>query len=65
MLIKTKVLELSKKTGICVVNLHKNNIHTKFQINIFIFGYAMAQEPGKGDDVTFRNANCGIFNYRT
>ena len=25
----------------------------KFQANIFIFGYAMAQKPSNGNDVTF------------
>ena len=41
------------KNGIYVIELCVINRCTKFQTNIFIFGCAMAQKPGKGDDVTF------------
>ena len=44
-----------QKTGIYVIELCVTNRCTKFQANIFIFGCAMAQKPGKGDDVTFLN----------
>ena len=44
-----------QKNGIYVIELCVTNRCTKFQANIFIFGCAMAQKPGKGDDVTFLN----------
>ena len=44
-----------RKTGIHVIELCVTNRCTKFQANIFIFGCAMAQKPGEGDDVTFLN----------
>ena len=37
----------------------------KIQASIFISGRAMAQKPGKGDDVTFLNRILGISNCRT
>ena len=46
------------------VNLHRNNAHTKFQSNIFVFGCAMSKKTGKDDDVTFLNAISGISNCR-
>ena len=50
------------KIGICSLELYSNSQCTKFQANIFIFGRAMAQQPGKGADVTFWNAIVGISN---
>ena len=44
MLIKTKILVLSKKNGIYVVKLHTANTYTKFQSNILIFGCAMVKK---------------------
>ena len=41
-----------QKNGLYVVNLHTDNIHRKFQNNIFIFGCAMVKKDN-GDDVTF------------
>ena len=40
-----------QKTGKYVI--YVTNRCTKFQANIFIFGCAMAQKPGKCDDVNF------------
>ena len=54
-----------QKTGIYVIELCVTNSCTKFQANILIFGCAIAQKPGKGDDVTFLNRIFGIFNCRT
>ena len=48
-----------------VIELCVTNRCTKFQANIFIFGCAMAQKPGEGDDVTFLNRIFGICNCRT
>ena len=53
------------KTGIYSIELYTNYQCTKFQANIFISGCAMAQKPGKGDDVTFLNRIFGISNCRT
>ena len=44
-----------QKTGIYIIELCVTNMCTEFQANIFIFGCAMAQKPGEGDDVTFLN----------
>ena len=44
---KSKILELSKKNGMYVVNLHTNDTHTKFQSNIYIFGCAMVKQQVK------------------
>ena len=49
------IFEYIQKTGICSIELYANCQCTKFQVNIFISGCAMAQRPGKGDDVTFFN----------
>ena len=54
-----------QKTGIYVIELCVTNRFTKFQANIFIFGCAMAQKLGEGDDVTFLNCIFGISNCRT
>ena len=54
-----------QKTILYVVKLHTKQTHTKFQSNIFIFGYAMVKKPGECDDVTFWNAIFGISNSRT
>ena len=52
-LLKPKFWNYQKKNnGRYVVKLHTNNTHTKFQNNIFVFGCAMVEKPGKGDDVT-------------
>ena len=53
MLIKSEIIKLSKKSGIYVIEIHTNNTHTKLQSNIFVFGCAIAKQPGKSDDVTF------------
>ena len=42
-----------QKTGIYVIELDVTNSCTTFQANIFIFGCAIAQKPGNGDDVIF------------
>ena len=42
-----------QKTRIYVIELRITNSCIKFQANIFLFGCAMAQKPGKCDDVTF------------
>ena len=44
-----------QNTRIYVIERCITNKCTKFQANIFIFGCAMAQKPGEGDDVTFWN----------
>ena len=41
------------KNRIHIIELSANSRCTKFQANIFIFGCAMAQKPGKGNDVAF------------
>ena len=41
------------KNGTYAIELYVTNRCTEFQANIFIFGCAMAQKPGEGDDVTF------------
>ena len=46
-------MELSPKNGMYVVNLLTNNTYTKFEGNIFIFGYAIVKKAGRGDDVAF------------
>ena len=54
----------SKKIGIYVIVVHTNN-KQKNQINIFVFGRAMAKETGKGDDITFFKFNFRHFNCHT
>ena len=53
----TKIPQYYKysKTGVSVIDLCITNSCTKFQANIFTFGCAMAQKPGKGDDLTYLN----------
>ena len=41
------------KNGIYSTELYSNNQCAKFQAYIFISGCAMAQKPGKHDDVTY------------
>ena len=41
------------ETGIVVIEIHANNMNTKFQSNIFVFDSAMTKEPGRNYDVTF------------
>ena len=48
-------LKISQKNGIHIIELYINYQYTKCQTNIFISGCAMAQKPGKGDDVTSLN----------
>ena len=38
--------------GIYVILLFTSNKLTKFEANVFIFGYAIADKPGKADDAT-------------
>ena len=46
------------KNGIYVIEVHANNIHTRFQSNILGFGCPIARnKTGKGDDVTFLKCN--------
>ena len=49
---KIRNFGFNQKTELHVVKVHTNNTHTKFQGNIFIFGFAMVKKPGKGDDVS-------------
>ena len=63
--LQNNFLKIQKKNGIYSAELYTNYQCTKFQANVFISGCAMAQKPGKGDDVTFLNHIFGIFNCRT
>ena len=47
-----KIIFKDIKNGIHNKKLQTNNSYTKFQTNIFVFGCTMAENPGKGDDVT-------------
>ena len=47
--------------GIHVIKIHTNNMHTKFQSNIFVFGCAMAKKR-KSDDITF--LKCNFWNFQ-
>ena len=42
-----------QKTGMYITELCAPSTCTKFQANTFIFGYAIAQKPSNGNDVTF------------
>ena len=53
------------KSRICSIELYTNNQCTQFQAYIFISGCAMAQNPGKCDDVTFLTTIFGISSCRT
>ena len=46
------------KNGVYIIELCANNRCTNFQANIFISDCAMAQWPGKGNDVTFLKIDC-------
>ena len=59
---KIKTIEDIPKTGIYSIEVHTNYQCTKLEANIFITVYAMAQKPGKGDDVNFLNRIFGISN---
>ena len=61
---KAKILELSKNE-LYVVKLHTNNTRTKFQSNIFIFGYVMVKKRVKVMTSIFWNAIFGISNCPT
>ena len=50
---RSQNFEVIQKTKPHVVKIHTNNTHAKFQSITFVFGCAVAQKPGKGDDVTF------------
>ena len=50
-----------QKTGIYIIELRVTNVCAQFQANIFIFGYAMAQKPSNGNDVTFLKHDFGNF----
>ena len=39
---KIQNFQVIQKAGIYVIKVHTNNIHAKFQSNLFIFGCAMA-----------------------
>ena len=49
---KIRNFQVIQNIGIYVIGIHASNTHTKFQRNIFVFDCAMAEKPGKGDDVT-------------
>ena len=59
-------MEISKKQKyLFSIELYSNNKCTQFQANIVIFGSAVAQKPGKVEDVTILKAIFDIFNCRT
>ena len=61
---KIQNIQAIQKIAIYVIEIHTNNIHAKFQSNIFVFGCAMAKKTGEGDDVTFLKCSFGISNCR-